>query len=68
MRVSDGEQGSIGFQPVPGDHCAWPCEIGDDEGAVQSRRSIDAGDRLEAYATFVPWPRRPSLSEIQDPR
>src|SRR5437667_9645793 len=31
---------SIGFKPVPRDHCAWPCEIGNDARMAQSRRSI----------------------------
>jgi hypothetical protein len=48
----------IGFQPVPGDHCAWPCEIANAMGVTQSRRSIGAGDRLEAYAIIAPAPRR----------
>jgi hypothetical protein len=50
--VRDGEQGSIGFQPVPRDRCAWPGETGDDVGVSQGCRSIGAGYRLEAYATL----------------
>jgi hypothetical protein len=30
------------------------CEIGNDAGMAQSRRSIAAGYRLEAYATLYP--------------
>jgi hypothetical protein len=52
MPVRDGEQCSIGFQPVPRDHCTWLCEIGNDLGVPQSRRSIGARYRLEAYATL----------------
>jgi hypothetical protein len=52
MPVRDGEQCSIGFQPVPRDHCTWPCEIGNDLGVPQGRRSIGARYRLEAYATL----------------
>ena len=44
-------QSSIGFQPVPRDHCASPCEIGNDGRMAQSRRSIAAQYRLEAYAS-----------------
>jgi hypothetical protein len=45
---------NIGFQPVPRDHRALPCEIGNDAGMAQSRRSIAARYRLEAYANLVP--------------
>jgi hypothetical protein len=31
---------SIGFQPVPRDHRAWPWEIGNDVRVAQSRRSV----------------------------
>jgi hypothetical protein len=34
--VRDGEQGSIGFQPVPRDDCAWPWEIGNDMGVLKA--------------------------------
>jgi hypothetical protein len=44
---------SIGFQPVPMDHCGLPCEIGD-AGMAQSRRSIAARYRLEAYGSLHP--------------
>jgi hypothetical protein len=53
MPVRGSEQCSIGFQPVPRDHCAWPLEISNDLGVAKSRRSIDAGYRLEAYATLL---------------
>jgi hypothetical protein len=46
-------QGSIGFQPVPEGRCAWSCEISDEVGVAQRRRSLDTGHRLEAYATFL---------------
>jgi hypothetical protein len=64
--VREREQGSIGFQPVPRDHCAWLAEIGNDVGVAQSRRSIGAGYRLEAYATLLlglagPDPGNPDL-------
>jgi hypothetical protein len=49
----DREQCSIGFQPVPRGHSAWPCEIGSDVGVAQNRRSIGAGHRLEADATLL---------------
>jgi hypothetical protein len=52
------EQGSIGFQPVSRDHCVWSWEIGNDVGVSQSRRSIGAGYRLEAYATLLAVPDR----------
>jgi hypothetical protein len=52
MPVRDGEQGSIGSQPVPRDRCAWPCESGNDVGVSQGCRRIGAGYRLEAYATL----------------
>jgi hypothetical protein len=53
MPVRGSEQCSIGFQSVPRDHCAWPLEISNDLGVAKSRRSIDAGYRLEAYATLL---------------
>src|SRR6516164_9688081 len=53
-RRRDRMQSSIGFQPVPRDHCALPCEIGNYAGMAQSRRSITARYRLEAYATLHP--------------
>ena len=34
MPVAGGEQCSIGFQPVPRDHCAWPSENGNDAGVA----------------------------------
>ena len=64
MPVREGEQSSIGFQPVPRDHSAWPCEIGNEVRV--GRRSIGAGHRLEAYTILLlglvdPVPQAPIL-------
>jgi hypothetical protein len=54
FRSWDGEQCSIGFQPVPRDHCAeGAVKLVNNAGTAQSGRSIAAGYWLEAYATLI---------------
>jgi hypothetical protein len=53
MPVRDGEQGSIGFQPDTDRSLRVALmRISNDVEVTQSRRSIGAGYRLEAYATL----------------
>gem|GEM_PF-6955553 len=53
MPVRGGEQCSIGFQPVPRDHCAWPVKSTTPWEWLKAGGSIGAGHRLEAYATLL---------------
>src|SRR5271166_3404504 len=56
-RVGEAKkQCSIGFQPVPRDHSAWPAKSATNVVVSQSRRSIGAEHRLEAYATLLADP------------
>ena len=50
VSVRDGEQCSMGFQPVPRDHCAWPCEIGFGFNGSSTYLDIDSPERPEREA------------------
>ena len=43
------EQCSVGFQPVPRDHCAWPCV----KNRQTTREWLDRRS-TQAYATLLP--------------
>src|SRR5260370_25789575 len=47
-------QSSLGFQPVPRDHRAWPWEIGNDVRVAQRRRSVqDTGWKPMLLCSFA---------------